>query len=112
MAQSGQLKSRVTEEQLIGLLEQVSCAGVFMMSMLSDGQAEEAQGKSTKKSAIVVCPADLPDFTCIHLTGPLSFNVDEIRMMTTTSTFSTWVVSQSSDRAKVVTDCSDAHRRF
>jgi hypothetical protein len=55
MAQSGQLKSRVTEDQLIGLLEQVRGASSFRPVLLTRlfAQAEEARG-ATKKSTIVV----------------------------------------------------------
>lgn len=56
MAQSGQLRGRVTENQLIELLEQVcfNCRPVDL-EILNQGQMEEAQGKTTtRKSNIVV----------------------------------------------------------
>lgn len=60
MAQSGQLRGRVSEEQLIGLLEQVSRDKVQHTRMVKYllSQAEEAQSKtSTKKATIVVSAA-------------------------------------------------------
>lgn len=56
MVQSGQLRGRVTENQLIELLEQV-CFNCHPgdLKILNQGQMEEAQGKTTtRKSNIVV----------------------------------------------------------
>jgi hypothetical protein len=62
MAQSGQLRGRVTEEQLIDLLEKASIiANGLVVPDLSRAlifQADDAQGRSQpKKGTIVVCPA-------------------------------------------------------
>lgn len=60
MAQSGQLRGRVTENQLIDLLEQVSsrCRPVNLQ-FLNQDQMEEAQGKTTAKKSNIVVRIDL-----------------------------------------------------
>src|SRR5882757_5161407 len=57
MAQSGQLRNRVTEEQLIDLLNQVkSCPLSIGYNLIILPQMEQAEGKTTvQKSTIVVC---------------------------------------------------------
>ena len=53
MAQTGQLRGKVTENQLIDLLEQVRLFGPLIAQRLTLGQAEEAHNKSTKGSIVV-----------------------------------------------------------
>ena len=66
MAQSGQLKSRVTEEQLIDLLNQVKIiylAPPVRYNLIKIRQMEQAEGKSTvQKSTIVVSSLRPLDF--------------------------------------------------
>lgn len=55
MAQSGQLRGRVSEEQLIDLLNQVRILLLLRCARADAAQMEEAQGKAgPKKSTIVV----------------------------------------------------------
>lgn len=59
MAQTGQLRGRVSEDQLIELLEQVRSRLLVSLDVIIrfvSSQAEEAQSKGApKKGAIVVC---------------------------------------------------------
>lgn len=55
MAQSGQLRGRVTEAQLIGLLDQVcERLATAQEPSIHIRQADAAQGKSTTKKGTVV----------------------------------------------------------
>jgi hypothetical protein len=57
MAQTGQLRGKVTESQLIDLLEQVHWSWFFLVSWCTKAhsrQAEEAHNKSNAKGSIVV----------------------------------------------------------
>jgi programmed cell death protein 5 len=91
MAQTGQLKSKVTEDQLIGLLEQV-CAGsldygadylayLFCLGGRGKRGTEEEYDRGMLQVFMIDPQLDRAD--CC----PSSFNVDQSSMMMTTSTY-------------------------
>ena len=73
MAQTGQLRGKVTELQLIDLLEQVRWPCHFLAAQrLTLAQAEEAHNKSNAKGSIVVGVAsDHPPPTLTDVCSPV-----------------------------------------